>query len=85
VSAEPYRGDGDSRSVVTGHHRVETDGMTIAVKEEGEKRALRAFRKASLPASRFAWEADTLPAELLPLESRSQGASAFRKGLSLWL
>src|ERR1035437_1979774 len=32
-----------------------------------------------------AWEADTLPAELLPLESRSRGASAFRKGLSLWL
>ena len=51
--------------------RAMNDELARAIAEHPESagnRWLRAFRRASLPAvSPTAWEADTLPAELLPL------------------
>jgi len=48
-------------------HRKSHTVMNDGTRRAGGTADLGAFRRASPPAHRHAWEADTLPAELLPL------------------
>ena len=49
--------------------------------ESGKGRGLPAKRRVSPPDHRHAWEADTLPAELLPLGSRPPQGPPFGRSL----
>ena len=62
---------------------IRSAGNNSRIRKEGLRRAVSvpAFRRASPPAQLDAWEAGTLPAELLPLGTRPPQGPPFGRSL----